>query len=192
MSTSMPVEREPRHRPRCEFLPRLRCRFQAQESPRYPRKSPVFVAGRFAEVRELQSPAHDRCYARKYWPRRLRSSTRRAAWSTSPGCDARSKNLDGCLLGLLNGLIPAPHFRRRPPQVHGARQVAAVVAQYNTQVQDDQLLLLQALLGRLARAAGPNAVRRPQWSQTRARRRPFAACDSRFRPPGPVRSRRGE
>ena len=72
-----------------------------------------------------------------------------------------AKSLQGRLLGLLDGLYQRLNLRRRPPQIHGARQVAAVVAEYNTQVQDDQLVFLQALLGGLGvrqRGAGPEAT----------------------------------
>src|SRR5438046_470935 len=47
-------------------------------------------------------------------------------------------------LGLQNRAVPTPDAFWRPPHVHCARYVAAIVAEYSTQVQHDQLIFPQS------------------------------------------------
>ena len=67
----------------------------------------------------------------------------------APGSYPGAKSLVRRLLGLLDGFVPPPNSSRCPSQIDRARQVTAVVAEYSTQVEDDQLVFLQALLGGL-------------------------------------------
>jgi len=48
-------------------------------------------------------------------------------------------------LGLQNSLIPSPYSFWGPPHVDGAGNVAAIVAEYSTQVQHHQLIFPQSL-----------------------------------------------
>src|SRR5258708_19469666 len=56
--------------------------------------------------------------------------------------------LDGSdrgLLRFLNRPVPFPHALACTPHMHGTRHVAAIVAEYSTQVQHDQLIFPQLL-----------------------------------------------
>src|ERR1700739_1786031 len=52
---------------------------------------------------------------------------------------------DRGFLRFLNRPVPLPHALRSTPQMHGSRHVAAIVAEYSTQVQHDQLIFPQLL-----------------------------------------------
>src|SRR5256885_16290684 len=68
----------------------------------------------------------------------------------TPAARATLGRRDRCRLGLQTRLVPAPDALGGPPQVHCAGNVAAIVAEYSTQVQDDQLIFPQSF-GRGAR-----------------------------------------
>src|SRR5438132_7588733 len=68
-------------------------------------------------------------------------------------------------LGLQNRLVPAPDALWGPPQVHRAGNVAAIVAEYSTQVQHDQLIFPQSF-GRGARVRQGGS---------------FSKCNNRFK-----------
>src|ERR1700740_3420889 len=52
---------------------------------------------------------------------------------------------DRSFLRFLNRPVPLPHALRGTPHMHGTRHVAAIVAEYSTQVQHDQLIFPQLL-----------------------------------------------
>src|SRR3979490_1999616 len=54
---------------------------------------------------------------------------------------------DRCRLSLQNRLVPGPNAFWGPPHVHCAGDVATIVAEYNTQVQHDQLIFPQSFGG---------------------------------------------
>src|SRR5258708_4672841 len=62
-----------------------------------------------------------------------------------PGGRAALCCCDRSPLGLQNRLVPEPNALWGPPHVHCAGYVAAIVAEYNTQVQHDQLIFPQSL-----------------------------------------------
>jgi len=51
-------------------------------------------------------------------------------------------------LGLLHCFVPSPYASRCASQKDRARQIAAIVAEYSTQVQDHQFVFLQSLFSR--------------------------------------------
>jgi hypothetical protein len=53
----------------------------------------------------------------------------------------------GCRLGTLHGSMPHANFLGRPPHYHCPRNVAAIVREYNTQVQHDQFIFPQSFGG---------------------------------------------
>jgi len=68
----------------------------------------------------------------------------------------RLRSGDCRLLGLQNRLIPRSDALWSPPHIHCAGNVAAIVAEYNTQVQHDQLIFPQSLgRGASMRKRGP-------------------------------------
>ena len=81
----------------------------------------------------------------KYDPSPCCIAERAARPGPRSGGYAGAQSLVRSLLRLLDRFIPPANSRRCAPQINGARQIAAVVAEYSTQVQHHQLVFLQSL-----------------------------------------------